>query len=81
MSFSQKASYTVTGLIIASAIQFSGFVPGQAEQTPQACLNIANLTFLSGPVLMVMAAIMLMFYPVNRSMIAQYEDEPSDCSQ
>ena len=73
MSFSQKASYTVTGMLIAAAIQMSGFVPGAGQQTPEAVHNIANLTFLSGPAVMAIAAVMLWFYPVNRAMIEQYE--------
>lgn len=74
MSFSQKASFTVTGLIIGFAIELSGFVPGAETQTPEACLNIANLTFLSGPAVMVFAAIMLWFYPVNRRYMEAIEN-------
>ncbi|MFP4145328.1 MAG: MFS transporter [Phycisphaeraceae bacterium] len=75
-SFCQKLSWSITGLVIASAIQAAGWVSGEnADQTPEAVRNIADLTFLSGPAIMVFAAIMLAFYPVNRKMMAEYGEE------
>ena len=77
-SFSQKASFTITGVLIASMISISGFVSGAGEQTPEAIRNIANLTFLSGPIVLIFAALMLSRYPVTRKMVAQYEQGESD---
>jgi len=59
-------------------ISVSGFVSGAGEQTPEAIQNIANLTFLSGPIVLIFAALMLSRYPVNRKMVAQYEQGDSE---
>ena len=72
-SFSQKCSWTVTGLAIAASIKAVGFIPGGGEQTTEAIKGIANICFLSGPLMLACAGVMLAFYPVTRKMIQQYE--------
>lgn len=72
-SFSQKLSWTVTGLIIGAAIKASGFVAGSQQQTAESVQGIANLTFLAGPVIMVAAAILLTRYPITRDSMADVE--------
>jgi len=78
-SFSQKCSWTVTGLVIGACIKGSGFIPGEVDQTPEAIQGIAALCFLSGPLMMACAGVMLAFYPVTRRTLARYENnEPGD---
>jgi GPH family glycoside/pentoside/hexuronide:cation symporter len=77
-SFSQKCSWTVTGLVIGACIKAVGFIPGGGEQTPEAIKGIANICFLSGPLMLACAGIMLAFYPVTRRTLAQYETVNKD---
>jgi Na+/melibiose symporter-like transporter len=70
-SFSQKLSWTVTGIIIGGAIKATGFLPGSVDQTPEAIQGIANLTFLSGPLVMLFAALLLVYCPVSRRQVEE----------
>ena len=74
MSFSQKMSFTVTGLLIAGALKMAGFVSGQEAQAPETIKNIANLTFLSGPAVIVISLVLFMFYPVTRETMEQLSE-------
>jgi Na+/melibiose symporter-like transporter len=60
-------------LICGLLLQLAGIVSGADEQTPEAVRNISILTFLSGPIVIIGAFILLRRYPVNRESIRQME--------
>jgi len=72
-SFSVKAAGSMGVLICGLLLQLAGIVSGADEQTPEAVRNISILTFLSGPIVIIGAFILLRRYPVNRESIRQME--------
>jgi len=70
-TFCTKAAGSVGIIICGAIVAFSGIVSGAKEQTPEAIRNIALMTFLSGPVVMIFALALLRTYPVNRNNIKE----------
>lgn len=65
-SFSTKAAASLGVMICGLLIDAAGIFSGAKEQTSQATNNIALLTFVCGPVVMLIASQLLRHYPVTR---------------
>jgi Na+/melibiose symporter-like transporter len=62
------------GLLLTGwMVTASGIVSGADTQTPEAVRNIALMTFLVGPVLIVIAFFPLWRYPVDRDYLRNLE--------
>jgi GPH family glycoside/pentoside/hexuronide:cation symporter len=72
-SFSTKATGSLGILICGMLVSAAGIVAGADQQTPEAANNIAMLTFLAGPVVMLGAFLLLRRYPVTRDSMRQME--------
>jgi glycoside/pentoside/hexuronide:cation symporter, GPH family len=59
----------LTGSLVAAA----GIVSGAETQTPEAVGRVAFMTFLSGPLLMAIAYLVLRDYPVTRQYLREVE--------
>lgn len=75
-SFSTKAAGSLGILICGLMVQVAGIVSGSESQTPQAVHNIALMTFLAGPVVILVAGLILGRYPITRSMMKASENPP-----
>lgn len=73
-SFSTKAAGSIGIIICGAIIAAAGIVSGETEQSPEAIRNIALMTFLSGPVVMAIAFVLLRTYPVNRKNIKELSE-------
>ncbi len=65
-SFSNKAAGSLGILICGMLVSAAGIVAGATQQTPEAAHNIAMLTFLAGPAVLLGALFLLRAYPVTR---------------
>lgn len=65
-SFSTKAAASLGIMVCGFLVDWSGIVSGAREQTTGAVRNIATMTFLSGPVVMLVASQILRRYPITR---------------
>jgi GPH family glycoside/pentoside/hexuronide:cation symporter len=65
-TFCIKAAGSIGIIVCGSMIAASGIISGAKEQTAEAIRNIAFMTFLSGPVVMGLAILLLRSYPVTR---------------
>ncbi len=74
-SFSTKAAGSIGIIICGAIIAFSGIVSGSEEQAPEAIRNIALTTFLSGPVVIFFAMLILRKYPITREFMENLEKE------
>lgn len=70
-TFCTKAAGSVGMIVCGAIIAFAGIVSGAKEQAPEAVRNIAMMTFLCGPLVMVAALLLLRSYPVNRDNIQE----------
>jgi glycoside/pentoside/hexuronide:cation symporter, GPH family len=70
-TFCTKAAGSVGIVICGALIAAAGIVSGAKEQTAEAARNIAAMTFLVGPAVMLLAAGLLHTYPVNRKNIKE----------
>jgi Na+/melibiose symporter-like transporter len=61
----------LTGLMV----DWSGIVPGAKVQTPGAIQNIALMTFLSGPIVIFCAMLILRKYPVTRQFMEEVDKQ------
>lgn len=68
-SFCLKAAVSVGLFITGWMVSGAGIVPGAELQPPTAARNIATLTFLCGPVLIILSFFILRMYPVDCSYI------------
>jgi len=71
--FVTKAAMSVGLLLTGWMVTASGIVSGADTQTPEAVRNIALMTFLVGPVLIVIAFFPLWRYPVDRDYLRNLE--------
>jgi glycoside/pentoside/hexuronide:cation symporter, GPH family len=74
-TFCIKAAGSIGIIVCGSIIAAAGIVSGAKEQTPEAVRNIALMTFLSGPLVMVAAMLLLRAYPVTREFMQQLENQ------
>ncbi|MEN8255759.1 MAG: MFS transporter, partial [Verrucomicrobiota bacterium] len=65
-SFFMKAAMSLGLLITGLLVDWAGIVPGAEEQAPEAVRNIAAMTFLCGPAVLVFSIGILRKYPVDR---------------
>ncbi len=72
-TFILKAALSLGLLLTGWAMDLAGIVSGAATQTPAAAHNIAVMTFLSGPVLVVLSFLILRKYPVDRAYLKNLE--------
>lgn len=72
-TFILKASMSVGLLATGWMVEAAGIVSGAATQTPAATHNIAIMTFLSGPALVLVSFLILRKYPVDRAYLANLE--------
>jgi len=79
-TFILKACMSVGLLVTGWVVDWSGIVSGAATQTPEAAFNIAVITFLSGPVLVVLSFLILRKYPVDRFYLKNLEQTLSRAS-
>ncbi len=72
-TFILKACISVGLLMTGWVMDWAGIISGAATQTPAAAYNIAVMTFLSGPALIVVSFFILRKYPVDRSYLKNLE--------
>ncbi|MGE4490051.1 MAG: MFS transporter [Kiritimatiellales bacterium] len=72
-SFSTKAAGSVGILVCGLLVQWAGIVSGADQQTPEAVRNIAVLTFISGPLVILCSMLILRKYPVDRAYMQHLE--------
>lgn len=72
-SFLQKAAMSLGLLLSGWLIAAAGIVSGAETQAPEAVRRVAWITFLIGPVLMVLSYIVLRGYPVTRESLHALE--------
>lgn len=77
-SFSSKAAASLGILICGFMVQMAGIVSGADSQSPQAVQNIAVMSFFAGPVVILVAGLVLARYPVTRTMMKASENQPGD---
>jgi len=66
-TFFVKACMSIGLLLTGQMVEAAGIVPGAETQTPEAARNIAALTFLCGPILVVISFFVFRLYPVDRT--------------
>lgn len=72
-TFILKACMSAGLLATGWFVDWAGIISGAATQTPEAAFNIAVMTFLSGPALVVLSFLVLRKYPVDRSYLKNLE--------
>lgn len=75
-SFFMKAAMSLGLLITGLLVDWAGIVPGAEEQAPEAIRNIAAMTFLCGPAVLIFSIGILRKYPVDRDFIENFSGEP-----
>lgn len=74
-SFFLKAATSFGLLITGWLVTWAGIVSGSEHQTAEAAHNVSVMTFLSGPVLVVLSFFILRKYPVNRAYMEKLRSE------
>jgi GPH family glycoside/pentoside/hexuronide:cation symporter len=69
-SFILKAAMAIGMFFNGILLDWLGYVSGAKEQVPEAIRRIAILTFVSGPIIILLALPILVLYPVNRKFMA-----------
>ena len=69
-SFFNKATASLGLLVTGLMLDGAGIVPEAATQTAVAAKNVARLTFISGPIVALLALIIILTYPVDRGYMA-----------
>jgi len=76
-SFFMKAAMSLGLLITGLLVDWAGIVPGAEQQSPEAIRNIAMMTFLCGPAVLVFSIGILRKYPVDRDFMERGGPEAS----
>lgn len=71
LKFAMAMGMAVNGLLMG----WAGYVSGQEIQTEEAARNVAMITFTTGPVMVMLALPILIFYPINRTFITQFREQ------
>lgn len=79
-SFCFKAAAAVGMFITGRLVEWSGFVSGAEEQTAVAVRNISTLTFLCGPVAVLISLVILWRYPIDRAFMNLHGGTAPDSS-
>jgi GPH family glycoside/pentoside/hexuronide:cation symporter len=69
-SFFNKATTSLGLLVTGLMLDAAGIIPEASTQTAAAARNVARLTFVSGPVIALLALLVMLTYPVNRQYMA-----------
>ncbi len=72
-SFFIKAASSLGLLITGWLLDWAGIVSGAEQQAPEAIRNIAMMTFLCGPTVLIFSVVILRKYPVDRSFMKKLE--------
>jgi len=70
-SFFNKGASSLGLLITGLILDWAGIIPEAATQTAAASKNVARLTFISGPIIALVALMIMFTYPVNRQYMAK----------
>lgn len=70
-SLSTKAAMGIGMLLNGWLMARAGYLPGADSQTPQTLSNLALMTFVSGPIALLLLIPLLAKYPINRSVMTQ----------
>jgi GPH family glycoside/pentoside/hexuronide:cation symporter len=65
-SFFNKTTTSLGLLVTGLMLDAAGIIPEAASQTAAAARNVARLTFVSGPVIALLALLIMLTYPVDR---------------
>lgn len=74
-TFILKACMSAGLLVTGWVVDWAGIVSGATTQTPESAYNIAIMTFLAGPALVVISFLILRKYPVDRFYLKRLEQE------
>ena len=74
-SFVLKFAMALGMYVNGYLMNWAGYVSGQETQTEVAIRNLAVITFTTGPVVMVLALPILIFYPINRNFMTQIREQ------
>ena len=66
-SFFTKAASGVGMFMNGYLLEFAGYKSGAEEQLPEVVRNLAIITFVSGPIVVLLMLPVLMKYPVDRA--------------
>jgi GPH family glycoside/pentoside/hexuronide:cation symporter len=77
-SFFLKAASSFGLLVTGWMVTGAGIVSGAEAQTAEAARNVAVLTFLSGPVIVLISFFILRKYPVDRAYMEQLRINPGE---
>ncbi|MBN2161354.1 MAG: MFS transporter, partial [Pontiellaceae bacterium] len=77
-SFVMKMTQSVGLFITGYLLDFAGIISGADEQTVEAAQNISVMTFLSGPIVIVFAILVLRKYPVDRAFMESLREAQPD---
>jgi GPH family glycoside/pentoside/hexuronide:cation symporter len=69
-SFIAKTANSVGLLMTGALIAWAGVVAGSGEQTPESVQNVAWMTFLSGPIILIFCIWILQKYPVDKAFMS-----------
>jgi Na+/melibiose symporter-like transporter len=70
-SFFNKATQSLGLLVTGLMLDAAGIIPEAAVQAAGAARNVARLTFVSGPVIALLALLVMLTYPVDRGYMAK----------
>jgi GPH family glycoside/pentoside/hexuronide:cation symporter len=70
-SFFSKATTSLGLLVTGLMLDGAGIIPQAAAQSAAAATNVARLTFISGPVIALLALLVMLTYPVDRRYMAR----------
>ena len=71
LTFFQKSSISIGLFLTGGMVEWAGIHPQESSQSAEALQSISLLTFLSGPVLMTLAFIVILGYPVNKTYLEE----------
>jgi GPH family glycoside/pentoside/hexuronide:cation symporter len=77
LSFFLKAACSVGLLITGWLVTWAGIVSGSETQTAEAARNVSVMTFLAGPIIVLISYFILRKYPVDRAYMEKLQAEPA----
>jgi GPH family glycoside/pentoside/hexuronide:cation symporter len=75
LTFFQKAAMSFGLMLTGGMVEWAGIDPQAAEQSAEALRNISLMTFLSGPALMILAAVVIHRYPVDKHYLNELREK------
>lgn len=77
-SFFLKAACSAGLLVTGWLVTWAGIVSGAEEQSAEAARNVSVMTFLSGPIIVLMSFFILRKYPVDKAYMENLQIVPTD---